>query len=264
MGLLSFGIPDTPVPTRLVGTEGVGGSSGGDGGGRSGGSGSSVGRGSGGSGSGFGSGGSSDAAAPEAGHKRGLAEVHNVGGVSSSRALPKFKAICAQEQAGAPGPKRTRHNIARDYNSSSGSGSQSFDLNDEQAEEPSVTHSRRARLPGQHASIRRARETGISSRRSSAAFGSPTPQPAPAPPHRVPGSREVLRENLDVQLMQQPQDVCSKYEAATDPFIKDIYLKLISRIQHRLGLADEAPGAGAAGGSEGDGEEEEDSGFATD
>ncbi|XP_042012240.1 uncharacterized protein LOC121760669 [Salvia splendens] len=55
----------------------------------------------------------------------------------------------------------------------------------------------------------------------------------------VPGPAEVLRENLDAQLMQQLQDVCGKYGAETDPFIKNIYLKLITRLQRRLGLADE-------------------------
>ncbi|XP_042038443.1 glutathione S-transferase T3-like [Salvia splendens] len=104
---------------------------------------------------------------------------------------PKFKAICAQEQA--PALKRTRHNIVGDYNS--GSGSQSFDLNEEQAEEPSSTHSRRSRPPGQRASIRRAREAGSSSRRSSAASGSRAPQPAPMPSSRV---TEVLRDNVYV------------------------------------------------------------------
>ncbi|XP_042031186.1 glutathione S-transferase T3-like [Salvia splendens] len=119
---------------------------------------------------------------------------------------PKFKAICAQEQA--PAPKRTRHNIVRDY--SSGSGSQSFDLNEEQAEEPSATHSRRARPPGQHASIRRAREAGGSSRRSSPASGSRAPQPAPTPPSRAPFAREVLRDNVYVQLTHELHEVCSK------------------------------------------------------
>ncbi|XP_042032199.1 glycine, alanine and asparagine-rich protein-like [Salvia splendens] len=117
---------------------------------------------------------------------------------------PKFKAICAQEHALAP--KRTRHNIAGDY--SSGSGSQSFDLNEEQAEEPSATHSRRARPSGQHTSIRRAREAGGSSHRSSAASGSRASQPARIPPSRA---SEVLRDNVYVHLTHELHEVCSKY-----------------------------------------------------
>ncbi|XP_042003636.1 glutathione S-transferase T2-like [Salvia splendens] len=161
---------------------------------------------------------------------------------------PKFKAICAQEQG--PATKRTRHNIFGDY--SSGTGSQSFDMNEEQAAEPSATHSRRARPPGQRASIRRARKAGGSSRRSSAASGSCAPQPAPLPASRAPFASEVLRDNVYAQLAHELNDACSKYEVATDPYIKNIYSDLIRQIQRRLRLADEGPGAAAAGGSEGD------------
>ncbi|XP_042051313.1 WAS/WASL-interacting protein family member 1-like [Salvia splendens] len=105
---------------------------------------------------------------------------------------PKFKAICVEERGTGPGAKRTRHNIVGDY--SSGSGSQSIDLNDAQTEEPSAIHSRSPRPPVQHASIRATRVAASSSRIS---------QPTPIPHSMGIGPHEVLQRNLDVQLMKQ-------------------------------------------------------------
>ncbi|XP_042051330.1 uncharacterized protein LOC121796573 [Salvia splendens] len=145
---------------------------------------------------------------------------------------PKFKAICAEEWD-VPGAKRTRHNRAGDY--SSGSNSQSIDLNDAQTEEPSATHTRRPRPPGQQATIRNIRGSAGSSRLSSTASGSRISQPASRSYSVGTGPHEVLKRNLDVQLMKQLQDNCRFYETATDPITKEIYYALMCRIKEQLG-----------------------------
>ncbi|XP_041999728.1 uncharacterized protein LOC121749205 [Salvia splendens] len=162
---------------------------------------------------------------------------------------PKFKAIFADERDDL-GAKRTRHNRAGDY--SSGSGSQSIDLNDGQTEEPSATHTRRPRPPGQHATIRNARGSARSSRLWSVASGSRISQPASRSYSVGTGPHEVLNRNLDVQLMKQLQDNCCFYEAATDPITKELYYALMCRIKEQLGLygaaAAEAAGDGGRSG----------------